>query len=96
MTPGMQHISKKLIRLVIMDALDEVLKEKPETRLSRPTQMIIIEASEKIAEAVQADVQADRKPLTLNARQKKRNVTTSDGKRISKTSLKKKTNKRTA
>lgn len=42
----MPYISKKLVRLVVMDALDEVIKGNVEKRLSKDTQLTIIEAVE--------------------------------------------------
>lgn len=49
------HISKKRVRLAIMDALHDVLKNDAYTLLSRGTKLTIVEAVEKITESVQRD-----------------------------------------
>lgn len=57
-----------------MDALDEVLKGKSVARLSRETQLIILEAVEKIAETVQRDFQSDASLPDLRLSQKRKKV----------------------
>ena len=88
----MPHISKKLVRVLIMDALDEVLKGKSDTRLSKDTQMVIIEAVEKIAETVQNDVDVHPKPLELPYAGKTKRVAPSRT-RVPKTAARKKKKK---
>lgn len=50
----MRYISKKLVRLTIMDALDRVLRREKNV-LSRNTIMTIISAADTISENVQQD-----------------------------------------
>lgn len=87
----MSHISKKLIRLTIMDALDEVLRGETNDRLSKNTQRTIIEAVEKIAENVQTDF--NEKTNTVNVRHPaKKQLTTEEDNRVVRSSPRNKKN----
>lgn len=77
----MPYISKKLVRLVVMDALDEVIKGNVEKRLSKDTQLTIIEAVEAIAEAIQQDLQRDGHPRRQGSSRVKKKVKVA-GKRL--------------
>ena len=69
----MQHVSKKLIRVTIMDALEHVLNDRIK-RVSKHTKMTIIEAVEKIAESLDQDFNDQttfRKPKTTTLKRKK-------------------------
>lgn len=74
----MRYISKKLVRLTIMDALDRVLRREKNV-LSRNTIMSIISAADTISENVQQDFisRAD----TLSDKQVK-NTTSKTGRKV--------------
>ena len=61
------YISKKRVRLAIMDALDDVLKNGAHTVFSKDTRMAIIEAVEKITESVERDFDEQGKTVGATA-----------------------------